>query len=123
MNPARLNTPVRFDSRPDAAGGGDGYGNKRAEFAPGVTRQAEVIPLRGGEAIVAARLQGRTVIQIKVRKDPETALVTRGHRVVVSAVGPLAGTYDLKDVTDARDERPGQYLSMLAESLGDTGAP
>lgn len=109
MTAGQLNRKVRFDARQSST---DKYGNDVAEWAAIVEDEpAQIRPLRGSEDLIAARITGRQIVEIKVRYSARTVQVTTDHRAVNVATGE---TYNIRSIEN-RDER-GRYLTMLCES-------
>ena len=62
---------------------GDEYGNEEADFAPQFTVAAElIVPRLGSEAVMAARLEGRQPVTIRVRYSSQTAQIQADWRAV-----------------------------------------
>ncbi|WP_353641323.1 phage head closure protein [Mesorhizobium sp. WSM2239] len=98
---------VGFDKHGTAS---DGAGGTISAFVEQFTRRAEFIHLRGGEAVLAARLQGRHTQIIRVRADSETRTVTTDWRISDKR---LAGVvYNIRDITLSKDRA---FLDMLCE--------
>ncbi|MGV1900737.1 head-tail adaptor protein [Agrobacterium sp. 22-3674b3] len=68
----RLVERVAFDARPVED---DQHGNGEGAFAEKFQRRAGFTFLRGGEAVIAARLEGRQPVIVLVRSDAQTRLV------------------------------------------------
>lgn len=66
--------------------------------------------LRGGEAVLQARLASRTPAILTVRKSPDTAQITSEWRAVIDGK-----VYDVKEDAAETDNR--LYLEMLVESV------
>lgn len=60
---------VAFDERQLVS---DGYGNVQGGFAQVLSCRAGFIYLRGSEAVIASRLEGRQPMVVRVRATPET---------------------------------------------------
>lgn len=75
----RLRERVHFQSR-DVID--DGYGNTRGEWVTRFTVAAGLKPLRGGEQVMASRLQGVQPYVLTVRQSSQTAQVASDWRVV-----------------------------------------
>jgi head-tail adaptor len=98
---------LRFESRAVAD---DGYGNPVAgDWTHRFTRSADVRPARGGEEVLAAKLQGVQPVRIIVYSDSETRTVTPEWRAVDSRSGLV---YAIRAVAD--EERRGQFLTLDA---------
>lgn len=102
---------VAFDKR--EAGNPDSpadYGNTVMEFVEQFTRRAEFIHLRGGESVMAGRLQGRHSQVIRVRRDSGTETITAEWRARDARTGIA---FNIRDVTPSADR---QWLDILVES-------
>lgn len=69
---------VGFDERQVVS---DGAGNNYGEFAPVFSCRAGFTYLRGSEAVIASRLEGRQPIVVRVRASPETRQVEPAWRM------------------------------------------
>lgn len=89
----------------------DGMGNEISD--PWETRfitRAAFRHLRGGEAVMASRLQNKHPMIITVRRSSNTMQITPDWRVFDSRDGKV---YEIRDITPELDR---QYLSFLVES-------
>lgn len=81
--PGELRDRVRFERRAEQP---DGYGNTEADWAeilPGKSeRYVRLLPTRGGEQVIAGRLQGVRAFDLSVSADSLTRQVGPGDRVV-----------------------------------------
>lgn len=77
MKAGTLRERFAFDKRAESS---DGAGNTVADFAWQFTRSASRDFLRGGETVMASRLEGRQPVIIAVRADSATRLVTADWR-------------------------------------------
>ena len=102
---------VTFAERDDVE---DEYGNVTTGWVDRFTVSANIVPRMGGEAITAARLTGQQPMVIRVRKSPDTALVTTDWR----ATDQTGKQYNIRTSVDPLlgDGQHGLYLDMLAES-------
>ena len=102
---------VTFAERDDVE---DEYGNVTTGWVDRFTVSANIVPRMGGEAITAARLTGQQPMVIRVRKSPDTALVTTDWR----ATDQTGKQYNIRTAVDPLlgDGQHGLYLDMLAES-------
>lgn len=98
---------VRF-AEPQA--GSDGAGGALDGFMDRFDRRAEYTHLRGGETVLAARLEGRHPQIIRVRADSETREVTTDWRITDARTGTV---YAIRDVTWSEDRA---WIDFLAES-------
>jgi head-tail adaptor len=92
----------------------DEYGNVTTGWIDRFTVSANIIAKLGGEAVDAARLAGRQPVVIRVRKSPDTSLITTdwkatdqaGHEYNIrAAIDPLIG-----------DSQHGFWIEMIAET-------
>lgn len=102
---------VRFERRVPAA---DGYGNDQDGWATLVERcAAHLEPTRGGEQVIADRLQGQASFDLWVRSDAVTRQLTPDDRAVdlrdPSRVFAIAFVQDM--------DRKGRWL-LLQLTLG-----
>ncbi len=70
---------------------------------------ANVRPLRGGEAVMQARLQSRSPAVITIRRSPDTLRITSEWEAVIDG-----RTFELRE--DPREDESRQFLEMLAEA-------
>lgn len=71
---------VQFQRRAPVA---DGYGNTDGPWEVTIPRRAaKLIPTRGGEQVIAQRLQGQSTWDLYVRFDDQTRQVIPGDRVI-----------------------------------------
>lgn len=100
-----MNDRLRFESR---SATDDGYGNEVAgPWTAQFTRWASVWPMRGGEDVIASRLQGVQPFRVTVYSDSETRTVTPEWRAVDTRSGAV---YAIKAVVD--EERRKQFLTL-----------
>lgn len=97
---------VGFDMRGSAS---DGAGGTISAFVEQFTRRASYIHLRGGEDVLAARLEGRHVQVVRVRADSSTRTVTTDWRISDKRSGVA---YNIRDITPSGDR---MWLDMLVE--------
>lgn len=88
----------------------DGYGNSVAEWVERFQDRVSVRYLRGSEAVMAARLEGRQPIVVTVRSHERTRSVTPGWRVSINGIW-----YNIREPLRPTDERK-RELEFLAES-------
>lgn len=87
----------------------DGYGNHIGAWVPAFTRWCSVKALRGGETVIASRLQGRQPVIVTVRSDPETDQIDPEMRAAING-----RVYNVREHPRLMDDR--LYLEFLAES-------
>lgn len=73
-----LDKRVAFDQRISAD---DGYGNRQDAFAEVFQCHAGFNPMRGGEAVIAARLEGVQPIAVKLRANANTLAIRPDWRM------------------------------------------
>ena len=96
-----------FQSRAEVS---DGYGNTNADWAKQFESRVSVRYLRGSEAVMAARLEGRQPVIVTVRNSDQVQEVTPGWRVLVNGVA-----YNIREPLRPTDQRR-RNLEFLAES-------
>lgn len=103
---------IAFDERQPAD---DGYGNTIADWQEQFTYQAALLPLRGGETILAAQLEGRATLILQVRRSDQTERITTFWRArnVRSGV-----QYNIRQVTQDPDR---SRIELLCEYGVATG--
>ncbi len=62
-------------------GGSDGHGGRRSAFVEQFQTRAGFTPLRGSEAVIASRLEGRQPIVVRVRATSQTRQITPDWRM------------------------------------------
>lgn len=87
----------------------DGYGNTVGQFQSQFTIRAAYRHLRGGEAVLAARLENRHPIVITVRASSQTRLIDSSWRFVDVRDGTV---WAVRDVTRETDRA---FISFLCE--------
>ena len=107
VNAGKLGRRALFQS-PEA--GRDGYGNEvTGAWVDRFTRWTGVQFLKGGEAVMGARLEGRQPAVMTVRADSETALITPEWRCVVGG-----RVYNIREFPRLSDDR--LSFEFLSES-------
>jgi hypothetical protein len=86
------------------------YGNTTGEFEEAFQTDGEFIHLRGGETVLASRLQGRHVQVIRVRATALPQPVDSDWRVTDVVTGVA---FNIRDVTVSEDRRS---VDLLCES-------
>ncbi len=121
--PGQMKSRVRFDKRGTATN--DGYGNIISEFAEQFTRSAEIKPLKGGETVMAARLEGKQPALIIVRRDSLTLTINTNWRCAeivdgTSSPPTLGPWFNIRG--DPQDmEQDKRFLTMVCDSGGADG--
>src|SRR5690606_12771504 len=96
----------------------DGYGNTYGQWVPQFERDACILPSKGGETVIAARLQSVQPALIIVRYDVETATINAAWRLIEIRSGTA---YNIRTVADI--ERRGRFITMLWAPGVATWAP
>lgn len=102
-----LKRRVAFDRRSPNP---DGYGNTVADWAEQFNVAAGYMHLKGGESVMAARLEGQHMQVIFVRLSSQTLAVTTDWRIRDTRAGTL---YNIRDITPTEDR---QWLEFLVQS-------
>ncbi|MBD9372110.1 phage head closure protein [Rhizobium sp. ARZ01] len=97
---------VAFDLRPPID---DGMGNTQGDWQEQFQCRAAYRHLRGGESIMAGRLQGKHTQIITVRASSQTREITTDWRVRDTRTGD---EFNIRDVTH---ENGRQWISLLIE--------
>ncbi|MBL4767636.1 MAG: head-tail adaptor protein [Rhodobacteraceae bacterium] len=97
---------VAFDERGTAS---DGAGGTSTNWVESFSCRAEFIHLRGGESVIASRLEGKHVQVIRVRAFLASKLVTTDWRVRNTRNSDV---FNVRDITPSND---GRYLEFLCE--------
>lgn len=97
MSAGKMTERVVFEAQtmvnPDAPAD---YGNTVSVWAPMFERRAEYIHLRGGETVMAGRLEGRHIQIIRVWSDAQTRAITTDQRARDARTGD---EFNIRDVT------------------------
>jgi SPP1 family predicted phage head-tail adaptor len=103
---------IAFDERQPAD---DGYGNTIADWQEQFTYHAALVPIRGGETVLAAQLEGRATLILQVRRSDQTERITTFWRArnVRSGVH-----YNIRQVTQDPDR---SRIELLCEYGVATG--
>jgi SPP1 family predicted phage head-tail adaptor len=88
----------------------DGAGGTTTEWAPQFETWAAAMHLRGGEAVQAARLDGRHPVVFRVRRSTATRQIAPDWRLRDLRTGTL---YAIRDITMPGDDR--DHIDILAE--------
>ncbi len=106
---------VRFERRPIAQ---DGYGNtKGSDWVVLIeSRRVELLPTKGGEQIIAGRLQGVAAFDLRIPLDRAVAEVTTDDRVV-DARDPKR-TFAIRFIGDLEGRR-GWLLMQLEQGVAE----
>ena len=108
----RLRERFAFDERVKVE---DGFGNHRATWAERVQVRAGLRALRGGESVMASRLEGKQVVLITIRKSSKTAGITTDWRARDARAGTV---FNIREISLSRNRL---YYEMLCESGVNAG--
>lgn len=97
---------VAFDKRAEVD---DGYGNTVSDWQEQFQCRAAYRHLRGGESVMAGRLQGKHTQVIIVRASSQTRQITTDWRVRDTRSGEA---FNIRDVTHETNR---QWISLLCE--------
>lgn len=106
MFAGQLTYRARFQSRAEQD---DGYGNTVSVWQDLFTRWCNVRFLRGGEAVMASRLEGRQPVIITVRSCSQTRTITSDMRCIIDG-----RTYNVRELPRLSQDRA--WVEFLAES-------
>lgn len=111
MIAGELRERVTFDRRqetnPDAP---DDYGNTVSDWVEQFTVWGSYKPLRGGETVMAGRLEGRRPQIVRVRRSPDTLLITADWRARDVHTDEV---FAIREVTPTPDRK---WVELLVES-------
>lgn len=103
----RIVLAARQEMNPDSP---NDYGNTTSAWVDQGTIAAQFVFLRGGEAVMAGRLQGRQPVVVRVRATALTRSVTPDWRVTDERRGTV---YAVRGVTETPDRAA---IEILCES-------
>lgn len=101
----RIAFDKRVDQNPDSPAD---YGNTVSDWEEQFVTRAGLIHLRGGEQVIAARLNNTHPLVMYVRSSADTRSITSAWRARDTRTGK---TYNLRDITPAEDRR---WIDILA---------
>lgn len=87
----------------------DGFGNYIGDWVLAFSRWCSVNALRGGETVIASRLEGRQPVIVTVRSDPDTDLIDPEMRATING-----RAYNIREMPRLTEDR--LYLEFLAEA-------
>lgn len=90
------------------------YGVTEGEFLQVFTAQAQIRPKLGGEDVLAARLTGKNLVNITVRKSAASAAVTTDWMAKNERSGE---SYNIRSIIDPFQSKPqrGRFIELLCE--------
>jgi head-tail adaptor len=103
----RLNQRFTFERRVSQ---GDGAGNTVAAFVPVFTCAAARADLKGGETVMASRLEGRQPVVLRIRASAESRAVTTDWMARDARSGE---TFNIRSKSETGDRL---YFDMLCEA-------
>lgn len=93
----------------------DGQGNTEGKFVEQFQTRAEFIHLRGGESVLAGRLQGKHTQVIRVRNSSNTRMISTDWMLRDVRTGK---SFNIRDI---EHEVNRQFISLTCESGVATG--
>jgi head-tail adaptor len=102
----QLHERVAFDSETKTA---DGLGGYAVTWAQQFETRAHYIQMRGGEKVIAARLEGVHPMVVRLRRCTAALAVTHDWRMRDVRTGDV---YQVRDVTPTTDRR---WIDVLVE--------
>lgn len=103
---------VAFDQREEVD---DGAGNTVGTWIERFQRRAAFVHMRGGEAVMAARLEAREPMLIRIRDDPQARQIFTDWQVRDVRRGKA---YNIREVTNDNSR---EWIEILAETGVATG--
>jgi hypothetical protein len=88
---------VAFDRRERV---NDGAGNWQSGFVEQFSRRAAFIYAGGGESVMAARLEGRSVMRVRVRSCQQTRTIKQDWQMRDARDGTAYAIKEVDEVTD-----------------------
>lgn len=111
MSSGELRERISFEYR---AATDDGYGNPiSGDWTEGYRTAARIQPLRGGEGVQAARLEGRQPFILKIRVSALALTITTDWRAHNTRTGEV---YEIRSHANTDEKR--KYLELLCEFIG-----
>lgn len=81
-----LNRRLRFERRGEME---DPFGNVQGEWQAAFTVSAAVLPLKGGEHVMAGRLSGTQPVVLQIRRSSQSQLIRADWRAVDAHSGEV----------------------------------
>lgn len=106
MGAGQMRDQITLERRSSQA---DGFGNYIGAWVPAFSRWCSVKALRGGETVIASRLEGRQPVIVMVRSDPETDQIDPEMRATING-----RIYNIRELPRLTEDR--LYLEFLAET-------
>lgn len=98
---------VAFDERANSS---DGYGNEQGDFAEVFQCRAGFTYLRGSEAVIASRLEGRQPIVVRIRASSDAREITPDWQMRDLRTGEV---YAVQSIAQTEDR---MFLDVLVVS-------
>lgn len=105
MKPGKMRQRATFQSRQMVS---DGFGNQVGTWIDRCVRWCNVRYLRGSEAVMASRLEGRQPVVLTFRQDTQTARITPDWRVLIDGT-----EYNIREPLRPSDD--GLHWQLLCE--------
>ena len=109
-NVSRLDHRAIFSARREIS---DEYGGTRDDWVPQFSEWAEVKYLRGGEAVMQARMASRNPVIVSIRNSERARQITSEWQVELRSRSGVTKVYQIKE--DPRPVDGDAMLEMLAE--------
>lgn len=106
----KMRDRYRFDTRGD-----DANGDPLGDWVPGFTVAAETTWIRGGEAVLSQRLEGRQPVALEIRDSTQARAITAGFRAVDARTGLVL------NITAVSPSKNRGFLDVLATAGGAPG--
>lgn len=97
INAGDLKERVALDERDEIE---DGAGNYQGVFVERFSRRAQFVYAGGKEAISADRLQGQSIMKVRLRKDSQTKTITSDWQLRDARRGTVYAIREVDAVTD-----------------------
>ena len=113
MNAGLLTERVAFAKRADtstASPPGDGYGNVEGDWETQFTVAARRRMLRGGEGVLASRLEGRQPVIFTIRRSTQADAINTDWRATDARTGTV---YNVRTVERSEDRH---WIDLLCEA-------
>jgi hypothetical protein len=99
----------------------DGYGNSQGDFVERFQCRAGFTPIRGGESVIASRLEGRQPIVVRIRASTKSRMITPDWQMRDARKGEWSGdgaqfwtgpVYAIRSIIETKDR---MYLDLMVE--------
>ena len=106
MAAGKMRERMKFQERSQSP---DGYGNFENVWTDKFARAAEIIPLKGGEEVLAARLSGVQPVIIRIRYSTEASAIASHWKAVDARTD---ATYNITSIINIDQKK--RYLDLMA---------